>query len=32
MHSCYMDAVFRLGIENGGVRLWKKGTSARQKL
>jgi hypothetical protein len=24
--------VFQLGIENGGVRIWKKGTSARQKL
>ena len=24
--------VFQLGIENGGARLWKKGTSARQKL
>jgi hypothetical protein len=22
----------KLGIENGGARLWKKGTSARQKL
>jgi len=25
-------SVFQLGIENGGSRLWKKGTSARQKL
>lgn len=27
-----IDTVFQLGIENGGVRLWKKGTSAHQKL
>ena len=26
------QSVFQLGIENGGARLWKKGTSARQKL
>jgi hypothetical protein len=26
------DEVFLLGIENGGARLWKKGTSACQKL
>jgi hypothetical protein len=25
-------SVFQLGIENGMARLWKKGTSARQKL
>ena len=25
-------SVFQLGIENGGSRLWKKGTSARQRL
>jgi hypothetical protein len=31
-HDEKMLPVFQLGIENGGSRLWKKGTSAYQKL